>query len=63
MLALEYCRRILECIEKIRDTQMDAISRAAGEIAVRLEKGGLFYVFGTGHSHMLAEEVYRRAGH
>ena len=62
MLAMEYCRRILECIEKIRDTQMDAINRAANEIAVRLEKGGLFYVFGTGHSHMLAEEVYRRAG-
>jgi len=41
---------------------MDAINRAANEIAVRLEKGGLFYVFGTGHSHMLAEEVYRRAG-
>jgi len=62
MLALEYCKRIIECIEKIRDTQMDAITRAANEIAVRLEKGGLFYVFGTGHSHMLAEEVYRRAG-
>ena len=62
MLAMEYCTRVIECIEKIRDTQMDAVSQAAGEIAARLEKGGLLYVFGTGHSHMLAEEVYRRAG-
>ena len=45
MLALEYCKRIMECIEKIRDTQMDSISQAANEIAVRLEKGGLFCLF------------------
>ena len=62
MLALEYCSRIVEAIEKIKTTQMDAISQAAEEIAIRLEKGGLLYVFGTGHSHMLAEEVYHRAG-
>ena len=62
MLAQEYCRRISECIDKIRNTQMDAIAKTAEEIAARLEKGGLFYVFGTGHSHMLAEELYHRAG-
>jgi len=62
MLALDYCARIIEGIEKIKSTQMDAISKAAGEIAGRLAKGGILYVFGTGHSHVLAEEVYARAG-
>ena len=27
-----------------------------------LEDGGLIYLFGTGHSHMLAEEGHYRAG-
>ena len=62
MLALEYCKRIIDGIETIKNTQMDAISQAAGEIASRLEKGGILNVFGSGHSHVLAEEVYARAG-
>ena len=62
MLALEYYKRITAAVEKIKDTQMDAILKVAGEIAVRLEKGGLLNVFGSGHSHMLAEEAYARAG-
>ena len=62
MLALEFCKRIVEGIETIKNTQMDAISQAAGEIAPRLEKGGILNVFGSGHSHVLAEEIYVRAG-
>ena len=62
MLALDFCKKINEGIEKIQKTQMDAISKAATEIAGRLEKGGILYVFGTGHSHVLAEEIYVRAG-
>ena len=27
-----------------------------------MKKGGLIYTFGTGHSHILAEEVFYRAG-
>ena len=62
MLALEYCKRIVEGIETIKKTQMDSISKAAEEIAARLEKGGILNVFGSGHSHVLAEEVFARAG-
>jgi uncharacterized phosphosugar-binding protein len=62
MLALDYYKGISEGIEKIKDTQMESIVKAAEEIAARLEKGGILYVFGTGHSHVLAEEVYARAG-
>ena len=62
MLALEYCKRIVEGVETIKNTQMNAITKAAEEIAQRLEKGGILNVFGSGHSHVLAEEVYARAG-
>ncbi|MDR0447680.1 MAG: SIS domain-containing protein [Treponema sp.] len=62
MLALDFCKRIAEGVETIKNTQMDAITRAAVEIAARLEKGGILNVFGSGHSHVLAEEVYARAG-
>ena len=62
MLALDYYDRVLEGMEKIKNTQLDAINKAAGEIAERLEKGGILYVFGSGHSHVIAEEFYMRAG-
>ena len=62
MLALEFYDRIIKGFEKIKNTQMDGISKAAAEIAKRLEKGGILYVFGSGHSHVLAEEIYLRAG-
>ena len=43
--------------------QEDAKIRQAGEaLAETLKKDGLLYVFGCGHSHMLAEELFYRAG-
>ncbi|MDR2142941.1 MAG: SIS domain-containing protein [Treponema sp.] len=49
-------------IAAIRDTQTDAVTAAAKEIAGRLERGGIIQVFGTGHSHIVGEELYARAG-
>lgn len=40
----------------------EAIARAADAVEATARKDGLVYVFGTGHSHMLAEEAYYRAG-
>ena len=62
MLAHDFCERIVNGIEKIKNSQMEPILKAASEIAGRLGKGGILYVFGTGHSHVLAEEIYMRAG-
>lgn len=42
--------------------QLDAIRLAAQTIAKCLANGGLLHVFGTGHSHMMVEELYGRAG-
>lgn len=38
------------------------IERAGELVASSLEQGGLLYVFGCGHSHMIEEELFYRAG-
>ncbi|MGI6459652.1 MAG: SIS domain-containing protein [Candidatus Hydrogenedentales bacterium] len=52
-------RELLDAVEK---TQAAAIRDAAVMIAESLMCGGVWHVFGTGHSHFLGEEVYYRAG-
>jgi uncharacterized phosphosugar-binding protein/N-acetylglucosamine kinase-like BadF-type ATPase len=42
--------------------EFDAITRAASHIADRLERGAMIHTFGTGHSHLLAAEIFYRAG-
>jgi uncharacterized phosphosugar-binding protein len=56
--AEEFMRRALEIAERAAETQGDAIARAA-ELVVDAK---VFWVFGTGHSHVIAEELYGRAG-
>lgn len=48
--------------QKVIGTQLDAIVAAADLICDALSSGGRWWVFGTGHSHMIAEEFYGRAG-
>ncbi|MFC6161434.1 SIS domain-containing protein [Kribbella jiaozuonensis] len=60
--AEEYFGRALAIAQKAAETQLGAIRVAAGLVADALAGGKRFWVFGTGHSHALAEEVYGRAG-
>lgn len=59
---LEYISNIEEIIKEIKETQSDSLDKAATFIAKSLIEGGMIYAFGTGHSHMLAEEIFYRAG-
>lgn len=52
----------LETCQRVVDTQLDAILDASRLICDTLSAGGRWWVFGTGHSHMIAEEFYGRAG-
>lgn len=49
-------------LDKVFTTQRAAIEQAAGWLGESLAKDGWLYAFGTGHSHMLAEEIFYRAG-
>lgn len=56
---LEYVGKILQ---ETMETQDQALEDAAQMISDACASGGRFYVFGSGHSHMVAEELYIRAG-
>jgi uncharacterized phosphosugar-binding protein len=58
----QYFDNIHTLLGTVLDTQSDSIARAVKAVADTLERGGTVYAFGTGHSHMLAEELFYRAG-
>lgn len=49
-------------LREVLETQLPNIEKAAQVIAQCCREGGKFYVFGSGHSHMITEELYLRAG-
>jgi len=57
----QYFNALESLIGELRD-QADAINAAAEMIAETIANDGLVHVFGSGHSHMMAEEVFHRAG-
>ncbi len=51
-----------DLITDIEATQVDAIQAAGTLVAECLAQDKLVHVFGTGHSHLLVEELFYRAG-
>ena len=60
--SMEYFAEVSRILEQVRTTQADVIDQAAQAVADALLGDGMIYAFGTGHSHMLAEELFYRAG-
>jgi uncharacterized phosphosugar-binding protein len=60
--AAEYAQAMQSILERIVDTQMEEIDRAAQIVANAIAGDGILYTFGTGHSHVIAEDVAYRAG-
>jgi uncharacterized phosphosugar-binding protein len=57
-----YVRTAARLVSRLETEEWDHIEAAADLVADSLAAGGTVHVFGTGHSHMLAEELYYRAG-
>jgi uncharacterized phosphosugar-binding protein len=57
-----YLRRIHDVIEEVGQTQARAIETGADWMADTIGRRGIVHLFGSGHSHMVAEEVFHRAG-
>jgi uncharacterized phosphosugar-binding protein len=57
-----YHQTILRLIDAIARSQAQNLERAANAMFESLRADGVFHVFGSGHSHALAEEAYHRAG-
>ncbi|HEY6570904.1 MAG TPA: SIS domain-containing protein [Candidatus Limnocylindrales bacterium] len=51
-----------ELVARLLDDEWPNIRAAAELVADTLAARGIVHAFGTGHSHMLAEELYYRAG-
>ena len=60
--ANEYFDNLQKILTRISTEQGGNIEAAARAVADTLENGGRIHTFGTGHSHMLAEEIFYRAG-
>jgi uncharacterized phosphosugar-binding protein len=60
--AMRYMASVQALLQSIVDTQAAAINAAASLIVDSIQRDGLLYLFGTGHSHMLCEEGHYRAG-
>ncbi len=57
-----YLTAVRTQLDACAHTQRTQVEQVAGWVADALEAGRFLLVFGTGHSHLLAEEVFYRAG-
>lgn len=57
-----YWKEINILLEKVAQQENENIENASKLIAERIKKGGILQLFGCGHSHLLAQEAYYRAG-
>jgi len=61
-LPSEYLQQIVTHIRLVEQYEMDNIRIASEWIADSILEDGLLHLFGCGHSHLLVEDVFYRAG-
>lgn len=59
---VEYLDTARSLIGDLLERQLPEIHKAGDLVAEAIRADGLIHVFGSGHSHMLAEELFYRAG-
>lgn len=62
MLYQEYFTQVTEVLTKVMQTQQEKIEQAAKIVADCWAADGILYVFGCGHSHIIGEDLFYRAG-
>lgn len=60
--AAAYLRTVSRLLERLPRINRRSLPRAIDLVARTLERDGLIHVFGTGHSSLLAQEAFFRAG-
>ena len=58
----QYYQKILEIEKQIITDEAEKIERVSRELALTLKRENCVYLFGCGHSHILEEEAFYRAG-
>ncbi len=62
MITEKYYEKVVDALTRIKETQGDKILTAAAAVARTIESDGIIYIFGCGHSHMIALDGFYRAG-
>jgi uncharacterized phosphosugar-binding protein len=62
MSFLKYIDGLQAVLERIKLEQANNIKQAGLLVAEALAAGGIIHAFGTGHSHLIADEAFYRAG-
>lgn len=57
-----YHEAVIRVLSEIQRTQAEALDKAADLICASLVADGVVHVFGSGHSQLVAEETFHRAG-
>ncbi|RPF48989.1 putative phosphosugar-binding protein [Hydrogenoanaerobacterium saccharovorans] len=57
-----YVERICRMLQDVEKNELQGIGQAAACAYRSIQNGGLLHVFSTGHSHMIVEEMFYRAG-
>jgi uncharacterized phosphosugar-binding protein len=58
----QYFHKLKELLSTVEKDEKENLKKAAGRIAECIQKDGIIHVFGCGHSHILGEELFYRAG-
>jgi len=61
-MSTAYINEIRRLLDLVEESQSGAVHRAASCIAEAFIGGQLLHLFGTGHAHILCEELFYRAG-
>jgi uncharacterized phosphosugar-binding protein len=59
---LDYIHKLQKMMDQVTETQLATIQEAASLVAQSVSADGIVYTFGTGHSHVIAEDIAYRAG-
>ena len=60
--AVDFIQKLKAMMDAILESQIDTIQQAAALVATTVSSDGIVYTFGTGHSHVIAEDAAYRAG-
>lgn len=58
----QYLPSLCAMLQKIETQEAQALDRAAAAVYASMKNEGILHVFATGHSHMIADELFYRSG-
>ncbi|MGE5574466.1 MAG: sugar isomerase domain-containing protein [Bacteroidota bacterium] len=59
---LAYLSFIKSCLTRVQAEELDLIEKAGDALGGVIARGGVFHVFGSGHSSLIAMDCFQRAG-